>query len=125
MDSQQTDVMKTQSKDVNLLFSKILRVGVSVSATIIVIGLLKLFITGKSGYPGTSYPYTVTELISGIIKFKSYAIILLGLLILLFTPIMRVIMSVFIFWQEKDYTYVKITLFVLLILIAGMLLGKV
>ena len=84
-----------------------------------------LLITGKSGDPGDSYPYTITALISGIIKLKSYAIILLGLLFLLFTPIMRVVMSVFIFWQEKDYTYVKITLFVLMILIAGMLLGKV
>lgn len=84
-----------------------------------------LLITGKSGYPGDSYPYTISGLISGIIAFKSYAIILLGLLFLLLTPIMRVVMSVFIFWQEKDYTYVKITLLVLMILIAGMLLGKV
>jgi uncharacterized membrane protein len=117
--------LNTQSKDVNLIFSKTLRAGVTISATVIIIGLLKLLITGESGYPGDSYPYTITELFSGVIKFKSYAIILLGLLFLLLTPIMRVVMSVFIFWKEKDYTYVKITLLVLLILIAGMLLGKV
>ena len=117
--------MNNESKNINHTFSKILLIGVTISASIIGIGLLLFLTTGKSGYSGESYPYTLAGLFSGLFELKSYAIILLGLLFLLFTPILRVVMSVFIFWQEKDYTYVKITLLVLFVLIAGMLLGKV
>lgn len=117
--------LKIKSKDINVAFSRILRAGVTISAIIIGTGFILFLITGESGYPGDTYPYTVSTLFSGLVAFKSYAIILFGLLCLLLTPIMRVVMSVFIFWKEKDYTYVKITLLVLTILIIGMLLGKV
>ena len=47
-----------------------------------------------------------------------------GLLILIATPIFRVGISIVIFFVEKDYLYVKITLLVFVILMLSLLMGK-
>ncbi len=49
------------------------------------------------------------------------AIVQLGLLILIATPIARVIFSIFAFAAERDWMYVGITLIVLGILLASLL----
>jgi uncharacterized membrane protein len=50
-------------------------------------------------------------------------IIQLGLLILIATPIARVVFSVFAFAAQRDYTYVVVTLIVLTVLIYSLLSG--
>jgi len=51
------------------------------------------------------------------------AIIALGLIFLLITPVLRVAVSVLAFAAARDLLYVAITLLVLLILISSFLLG--
>jgi uncharacterized membrane protein len=50
-------------------------------------------------------------------------IIQLGLLILIATPIARVVFSVFAFAAQRDYVYVVVTLVVLAVLVYGLLSG--
>lgn len=47
---------KEEMYRVELIVSALLRIGVVLSAIIIVFGLVMLFITGESGYPGENLP---------------------------------------------------------------------
>lgn len=118
----------------------ILRVGVSASAICILLGVIILFLTGDTGYGATfhdlsqltryssgavgRFPTTPGDVIAGLAQFKPYALIALGLLLLILTPVIRVAASIVIFLLERDYAYVVITAFVLLVLIVSFLLGK-
>ncbi len=117
---------ETNSKelDAELFISSSLRVGVYLSAVVIAIGLILLFVTGRSGYQTDQFPTTVGEVLSGTIYLKPSAITSLGLLLLIATPVFRVAASVLLFLFEKDYLYTVITLIVLCILIISFMLGK-
>lgn len=118
---------KNESKieEMEIIISNFLRAGVVTSAVIVFIGLLMFLITGNSGYSGNYFPTTPSEILKGLILFKSYAIILFGLMILILTPVFRVGVSILVFIREKDFLYVKITSLVFFILIISFLLGKV
>lgn len=109
---------------VELIISKSLRVGVVISAIFIIIGLAILLITGKSGYTANYFPTTLYGIFKGLLALKSYAVILTGLLILILTPVFRVAISILVFLKEKDYLYVKITTFVLIVLLFSLFMGK-
>lgn len=111
--------------DVEIIISKSLRIGVMLSAVTILVGLLMFLSSGNSGYPGNSYPTTLTSIIKGLLLLKPYGIIMTGLLILISTPVFRVGVSIIVFFKEKDYLYVKITALVFAILLFSFMLGKV
>ncbi|MBC1500378.1 DUF1634 domain-containing protein [Listeria weihenstephanensis] len=108
---------------VELVVSSLLRIGVMLSAAIILIGMLLLMFTGTSGYPGTTYPTTLTAIFTGIGELKPYAIIMFGLFCLILTPVLRVVVSLVTFLKEKDYLYVGITAIVLIILAISFIIG--
>ncbi len=54
---------------------------------------------------------------------KPYAVIELGLLVLITTPALRVALSVGFFAAERDRLYVVLTLLVLAVLVTSYLLG--
>ncbi|PFR99347.1 hypothetical protein CN988_19105 [Bacillus thuringiensis] len=110
--------------NVEILISKILRVGVLISGTCITIGLILFLVTGESGYPGDTYPTTLSAIWSGVLAGKAYAIILLSLFLLILTPVFRVGVSLITFWIEKDTLYVIITGIVFTILMISFALGK-
>ena len=112
-------------EEMEIIISNVLRFGVILSAVIILIGLSMFLITGNSGYTGNYYPTNPLEILKGIISFKSYAIIMTGILILILTPVFRVGVSIIVFFQEKDFLYVKITSLVFIILLISFILGKV
>jgi len=112
-------------EEVEIVISKSLKVGVLLSATIIFLGLLLFLITGNSGYPDSSFPTSFLPIFQGLFSLKPYAIIMTGLFVLILTPIFRVGVSIFVFFKEKDYLYVKITSLVFAILIISFVLGEV
>ncbi len=59
----------------------------------------------------------VASLFTGLIHADSRAIIFLGLLLLIATPVARVAFSVVGFWKERDWLYVGVTLIVLGVLL--------
>ncbi|MDT2634735.1 DUF1634 domain-containing protein [Enterococcus dongliensis] len=99
----------------------ILRIGVIVSAVIILISMFLVFFQTNS----SQTPQNLSQIIQGLFQLKGDAFILLGLFCLILTPILRVVVSIFAFAKEKDYLYVAITVIVLLILLIGMGLGLV
>ncbi|WP_379130760.1 DUF1634 domain-containing protein [Paenibacillus sp. sgz500958] len=110
--------------EVELIVSKVLRIGVLISASVILLGLLKLLVTGVGGYPEGTYPVTLGGMLQGVADFKAVAIMQSGLFLLILTPVLRVASSLVVFLKEKDYLYVGITLIVFCILIISFLLGK-
>ena len=115
----------------------ILRIGVSVSAALIVAGVALLFFSGSTGYgtslgdlnklvcyncnAGQRFPTTPGDVLAGLAHLQPYALIALGLLVLIATPVLRVAASVILFLLERDHAYILITLIVLTILAVNVL----
>lgn len=125
-----------ENKDVDLFIGKLLRYGVILSCIVTTIGGI-LYVIQHHGsipdyspipfgedFPGVAqYLRSFSSIFENVLAFDGAAIIQLGVIILIATPILRVAISVFAFLFEKDYLYVTITLIVLAIIIANMLLG--
>lgn len=114
----------------NVLIGKVLRYGVILSASIIILGTLGLVATqGKADatalleYPGSismNVPASPGAFLSGLASLSSLSWIELGVMILLATPLSRVAISVFLFGTERDRLYVVITAVVLVLLLFSM-----
>jgi len=109
--------------DMQLLLGKVLRAGTIISISVVFLGgILYLYRHGQSiadykefkGIP--DFVRLSTQLISEALKFKGQAIIQIGIILLIATPIIRVMFSAIGFALEKDYLYVGISMLVLLII---------
>ena len=122
-------------RQVELLISNLLRLGVGISLAIILLGTAISF-TRHPDYatshtelsrltrPGAAFPHTLAQVFNGIRHGQGRAIVILGLLLLIATPVLRVAVSVFAFVYERDPTFVIITSIVLALLLLSFLLGK-
>jgi uncharacterized membrane protein len=110
----------------NDVISWILQGGVIVSAAIICLGcgLLLLRSPHVAGQPLVAFPHTPGEVWLGLWRFSPQAYIALGLLLLIATPVLRVMVSILAFAREHDRRYVVITSLVLLVLCLSFFLGK-
>jgi len=109
--------------------SILLRIGVVTAAAIVLFGgILHLF---RYGMTATHYDIfhgeppslrTVSGIISAALAFDSSGIIQLGLLLLIATPIARVVFSVAAFAIERDLLYVCVTVVVLAVLLYDLVL---
>ena len=112
------------------IVGNLLRGGVIVAATVVLAGGLVYLVR----YGGTTPEYGVfhgepTDLrsVSGIVtdalELRSRGIIQLGLLLLVATPVARVVFSIYAFAHQRDLTYVIITSTVLAILLYSLASG--
>ena len=120
-------------ESMNAIISKVLRYGVVISSAVIAIGTALLaaedglsetasFLAyNPQQVPHGSFPVTFAQLVAGIAVGSPAAIIELGVLVLLATPVSRVLFSVFLFAAEQNRIYVYITVTVLLLLLFSML----
>nr|WP_202901929.1 TSUP family transporter [Thermogemmatispora carboxidivorans] len=103
----------------------ILQGGVLVSAAVILTGVVWLFL--QPGGPGTTsvarFPHSLPDLLAGLLQWQAPALIVLGLVLLIATPVLRVATSIIAFALERDLRYVLITLVVLLILLYSLFFG--
>lgn len=113
-------------RQAELLISGVLRGGVLLSAGLIAVGVITFYVSGawRSPTAGSTYPHTLASVWQGVLHGEPLAIISLGLLVLLATPVLRVIVSIVAFLLEGDRLYAAITALVLLILIASFFLGR-
>ncbi|MFL5624046.1 MAG: DUF1634 domain-containing protein [Ktedonobacteraceae bacterium] len=104
----------------------ILRCGVILSASITLIGLLVILAHtgGLSEQSLQLFPHTLGQVWQGLLALQPQAIIALGLLLLIATPVLSVTAAVIGFALEHDRSYVVIAFIVLATLIASFLLGK-
>ncbi len=118
-----------RDKKIQLIIGWVLRLGVIISMLIVFTGgVLYLYRHGHSianytvfrGVPDFVNPSGIVE---GIIHLRGRAIIQAGILLLIATPVLRIVCSAIGFIIEKDRMYTFVSLLVLLIIIISMLSG--
>jgi uncharacterized membrane protein len=112
--------------DMRLIVSKVLTVGIIVSAAFLVVGFVGALFVGWGGslLGKEAIPAQLTDfgaMGSGLAALRPAAIGQLGLIALVLTPVSRVAASILIFALEHDRAYVVITTAVLVILLSSLL----
>ena len=114
-------------RQTELIISNVLRGGVLLSGGVILLGVILFYIgwlRGGSAAQEAAFPHSLGAVGHGLARGDPLAIIALGLLLLLATPVLRVAVSVVTFALERDWRYTAITLLVLAILVLSFFLGK-
>src|SRR6185437_12971903 len=118
------------------LISTVLRVGVIASLTTILLGTVIAlvhhpeYVTSPrqlvhlSRPSDNSFPHTLRDVLTGLLSLRGQAIVVLGLLMLIATPVARVAVSILLFLEEGDLTYVAITSTVLGLLLLSFFVGS-
>lgn len=114
--------------EIEIVIGTLLRTGVILAAAVVLLGAV--FYLAHHGLDAMDYGKfhgdpaflrSLTGIVRGAFHLDGRAIIQLGLLILIATPVARVAFSAVAFAIERDYLYVWITLFVLAILLYSLL----
>ncbi len=113
---------------IEIIIGALLRTGVILAGAVVLFGAVVYL--AHHGHNPAIYtvfrgePESLTSLsgiIQGVLHMSGSAIIQLGLLLLIATPVARVAFSAVAFAIERDYMYVGITLFVLAVLLYSLL----
>ena len=123
-------------RKVELLISNLLRFGVTLSLTLIVVGTVISFVRhpeylfdgisfGHFIEPNKAVPHTLREVFTALRSFSGQSIVMMGILFLIATPVIRVGVSIFTFIYQRDRLYTAITTMVFCLLLLSFVLGKV
>jgi len=113
---------------IEIIIGSLLRAGVMLAAAVVLFGAV-LYLT-RHGHETINYATfhgepealkSIPEVLKGVASLHARSIIQFGLLLLIATPIARVLFSAVAFAMEKDYLYVVITLIVLAVLLYSLL----
>jgi uncharacterized membrane protein len=108
---------------IEIIIGTLLRTGVILAAAVVLFGGIIYLV--RHGHEAPHYVTFTGEpeslkspkdIMHGVLQFRAQAIIQLGLLLLIATPVARVAFSAVAFAIEHDHMYVWITLIVLMIL---------
>ncbi len=129
-------VMEEKVRKVELAISLVLRIGVVLSVLIVAVGLGLMFahhseylpIHGHFSYreltsKTTPFPHSFSSLGHSIAQGDGRGVVVLGVLVLILTPIVRVAVGVLSFIYEKDPPMALITLYVLVVLVGSFFLA--
>jgi uncharacterized membrane protein len=129
---------ETKVRNVELAISLVLRVGVTVSVAVIAAGLVLMFVhhpayghvSGSFSYhrltSGTTvFPHTFPALGAALGAGEGRGVVVLGVLLLILTPVLRVAVSVLSFAYERDRAMTLVTMFVLAALVGSFVFGGV
>lgn len=110
-------------RDIQVILGTLLRAGVIISMSIVLVGGFIFLIHNKgviTDYkvfkPELSKFSSIASIFKGVLTFQGDAIVQFGVLMLIFTPIARIVFAVFSFLIERDYLYVLIGLIILTII---------
>jgi uncharacterized membrane protein len=112
-----------------LIIGNLLRLGVLLAGAVVLFGAVVYLVRNgmlplpdyKSFHGESMQLSTVEGILRGCLEFHGRAIIQLGVLLLIATPVARVAFAVFAFAFEKDTLYVCLTLIVLGVLMFSLL----
>jgi uncharacterized membrane protein len=124
-----------RARRVEIIISNLLRIGVAISMVLIIVGTIVTFVQHPKYFfalteqvslvsEQAKFPHSLRELAGGLRSFEGEAIVMLGLFVLIATPVMRVAVSVLAFIYQQDRLYTLITATVLLLLALSVVLGK-
>lgn len=105
---------------------KVLLGGMIVSTTLFVAAIVKALLRPEFVPLSPQWikqHYHWSTILHGIATFDPTVIMLIATLLLILTPVARVVVSVYAFWVDHDRKFVVITLAVLLVIILTLVLG--
>ena len=119
---------------VDTAISRLLRIGVVVSMAVVMIGLVFTFVhhpqyvrskteLGRLTDAGAIYPHRLGDVAKQLRQGHGQAMVMLGLLLLIATPVARVAFSILAFAVGRDRLYITITTVVLLLLLLSFVIG--
>jgi uncharacterized membrane protein len=123
---------------VEIIVSDVLRWGVAGSLVLLVIGTLLCFL-GSADYgsgggsaadlqrlirPDANLAFSFGWFFHGLAHLQGPAIVVAGLLMLIATPVARVLISIFAFVIDRDWPFVSITTVVFVLLILSVVIGR-
>jgi uncharacterized membrane protein len=119
-----------QSRDVQVWIARLLRTGMIVSMLIVTAGLVAyLYSNGKMAVSyrqfDSSRLFEPAAFFNALRQGESTAIIQLGVLLLMATPLARLILSLWAFLKQGDRLYALLSLLVLCIILFSMFLEAV
>ncbi len=120
---------------VELLISTVLRVGVIISLILLAIGITTCifqhheWLRDPAAYHNMmngsrEIPSHLPDVFRGAVRGDGLAIVMVGVLALITTPVTRVALSIAVFAYQKDKRFVWITTLVLALLLLSFFLGK-
>jgi len=122
------DPERKRDTGLQLFLGRLLRVGVTLAAAVSASALAMHLAAGRHGLPDYSvfrgepaHERTIRGVLAGVLAREPTALMQLGLMILVATPLARVAFSVVGFARERDRLYVGLTLAVLALLLLGLL----
>jgi uncharacterized membrane protein len=114
-------------RELELLLGRLLQVGVAISAAVVLAGGAVYLVRHGGARPHygrfvgePAELRSVTGILDAVAARRGRAIIQLGLLLLIATPVARVAFSLVAFLRERDRAYVLITSFVLALLLVSL-----
>ena len=115
---------KTHKEDgLQIVIGKVLRYGVWLSACLTALGLILLLMKPQSitesRFPEVAKRFSLNQFFNELIQLQPFAVLTLGILVLLCTPVLRVCFAIVGYLREKDWLYFFISLLVLIILIVS------
>ena len=122
-------------ESLNVVLGNVLRYGVVLSGLVTAIGALLFAVANGFSESGTFISYnpnsiphsfviiSLQGLINGLVAIDPGALIEIGVILLIATPVARVLVSVFLFGAEGDKLYVILTAAVLAVLLFGILIS--
>jgi uncharacterized membrane protein len=107
-----------------IVIGNLLRAGVLLAAVVVVFGAALYLGSNRGPHPDLrtfrsepSSLRSVAGVVRSAVHLDSRGIMQLGLLLLVLTPVVRVLFSAIAFTMERDFTYVVISLFVFVVLV--------
>lgn len=122
---------KFGEKDFQLIIGNLLQYGVWVSLSVAFMGGIIYLLNHGNELENYSTFYendtnifkVIINIYNGVVQGQGESIILLGIILLFITPILRLLISLIVFYFEKDYLYVFITMIVILIIGTSIFFG--
>jgi uncharacterized membrane protein len=124
----------TARTDLESLISSLLRAGVAISLALTVTGTVVSFVhhpdyarsaeaLARLTRPGMA-PRDLREVAAGLAALRGQALVMLGLLVLMATPVFRVAVSLVSFLRSGDRAFALLTSAVLVLLLLSLALGR-
>lgn len=120
---------------VELWMSQLLRLGTALSLALVTAGAVLTFTHHPSYFSSdealervlaeNAAPHRLGDVVSGILEARGRAVTMLGLLLLILLPVLRLAVAHLAFRAQGDRTFARISLAVLVLLFASFFLGAV
>jgi len=116
---------------VEQIIGRLLQAGVLLAAAVVIAGALPLLAQHGADvadfrvfHAGSTMLQSVSGVVRGALVLDSRAIVQLGLVLLIATPVARVALTLVAFVLQRDRLYIAITALVLALLLYGLLWGR-